>query len=134
MKIQQTVVFAASPARVFEALMDEKQHAAFTGEPASIGREPGGRVSCYGGKVTGFNLDIVANERVVQAWRPGNFPPGVFTIATFVLEAVGDTTKLSFTQDAVPEAAHEHLAKGWHDRYWKPLAAYLEARPASRGG
>src|SRR3569832_723777 len=102
--IEQVVTFRAAPAQVFEALIDSAQHSAFTGEPATIERHVGGAGSRYGGKVTGIQLDVAKDERIVQAWRPGNFPPGVFTIVTFVLVLVGvfgKGTKLTFTQHAV---------------------------------
>ena len=124
--IEHVRTFAATPAQVFEALMDSKKHAAFTGEPADIKREIGQKFSAYGGKVEGINLDIVPNERIVQAWRPANFPPGVFTIATFALEPDGKGTKLTFTQHAVPDDAYAHLNGGWEERYWKLMKAYLE--------
>jgi len=127
--IEQVVTFRAAPAQVFEALIDSAQHAAFTGEPAAIERHVGGAVSCYGGKVTGIQLDVAKDERIVQAWRPGNFPPGAFTLVTYALApdgADGKGTKLTFTQHAVPDEAHEHLSKGWEERYWKPLRAFLE--------
>jgi len=124
-RIEQTVDFDATPTEVFEALMDAAQHAAFTGEPASIEREIGGAVSCYGGKVTGIVLDLAKDERIVQAWRPANFPPGVFTLVTYALAPEGGGTKLTFTQEAVPDQAHEHLASGWEERYWKPMKAFF---------
>lgn len=124
--IEHVRTFAATPAQVFEALMDSAKHSAFTGEPAVIDANVGGAVSAYGGKVTGINLDIVKNERVVQAWRPANFPPGVFTILTYALAPEGKGTKLTFTQHAIPDDAHAHLDKGWDERYWQPLKAFLE--------
>lgn len=124
--IEQTVTFRATPAQVFEALMDSEKHSAFTGEPAKIERHVGGAVSCYGGKVVGVQLEIVSDKRIVQAWRPANFPEGVFTVVTYSLAPEGKGTRLTFTQHAVPESAVEHLSKGWEERYWKPLAAYLE--------
>src|SRR5262245_1650462 len=126
--IEQTVTFRATPAQVFEALMDPAQHSAFTGEPAKIDRAVGGAVSAYGGKVTGINLDVAKNQRIVQAWRVGNFPEGVFTLVTYALAPEGNGTKLTFTQHAVPEEAYDHLDKGWEERYWKPLRAFLEDR------
>ncbi len=126
--IEQVVTFRAAPAQVFEALMDSATHAAFTGQPAKIDRVVGGTTSVYDGRVGGYNLDIVPNERIVQAWRPGNFPPGAFTVVTFALSAEGEGTKLTFTQHAVPDEAYEHLKKGWEERYWQPLRAFLENR------
>jgi len=133
--IEQVVTFRATPDQVFEALIDSAQHTAFTGEAATIDRRVGGAVSCYGGKVTGIQLDVAKNERIVQAWRPGNFPPGVFTIITYALApdgADGKGTKLTFTQHAIPDEAHEHLKTGWEERYWKPLRAFLEEKGADK--
>ncbi len=124
--IEQTVSFRATPAQVFEALTNSEKHSAFTGAPATIEGFVGGTVSCFGGKVTGIQLELVKDTRIVQAWRPANFPEGVFTIITYALSAEADGTKLTFTQVAVPDAAEEHLSTGWEERYWKPLRAYLE--------
>jgi activator of HSP90 ATPase len=123
--IEQTVTFDASPEQVFEALMDSQRHAAFTGAPARISREVGGPVSCYDGMVGGLNVDVAKDARIVQAWRAKTWPEGVYSIATFALEGAGKQTKLTFTQHGVPDSAFEMISKGWEERYWKPLQAYL---------
>ncbi len=46
-EIKHQVIFKAAPAAVFAALMDERQHGLFTGEPAKISRKPGGAFHCY---------------------------------------------------------------------------------------
>src|SRR5215468_10201771 len=94
--IDQTVTFDASPEQVFEALMDSKQHAAFTGAPARVSREVGGPVSCHDGFISAVNVDLEKNTRIVQAWRGKNWPEGVYSIATFALEpTAGGKTKLT---------------------------------------
>jgi activator of HSP90 ATPase len=123
--IEQEVTFDAKPELVFEALMDSKQHAAFTGAPARVSREVGGPVSCHDGMITAINVELEKNTRIVQAWRVKPWPEGVYSIATFALEPAGAKTKLTFTQHGVPDAAHEMITKGWEERYWKPLRAYL---------
>lgn len=124
--IEQQVTLNADPSRVFEALMDSKRHSEFTGGPAEISREVGGAMSCHGGMVTGRNLDVVKDRRIVQAWRGKDFPEGVYTVATFNLEPEGkNQTKLTFTQHGVPDQAYEMINKGWYSHYWEPLAKYL---------
>src|SRR5712691_8952682 len=49
--IHQEVDFKASPARIYEALLDEKQFSAFSGTPAQIQREAGGAFKLVGGRV-----------------------------------------------------------------------------------
>ncbi|HVE86156.1 MAG TPA: SRPBCC domain-containing protein [Myxococcales bacterium] len=124
--IEQQVVINADPARVYETLMDSKRHGDFTGGPAEIDARVGGTMSCHGGWVTGVNVDLVKDQRIVQAWRGKDWPAGVFSVATFSLQAEGkNKTKLSFTQHGVPDDQVEHIAKGWYSQYWEPLAKYL---------
>ncbi len=125
--IRQTVTIGAEPKRVYEALIDERRHASFTGEKASISRKAGGAFTCYGGYLTGFNIDLVPGKRIVQAWRTKHWPKGTYSIATFTLaRSRGGRTKVSFTQEAVPASSVRHLVPGWRTHYWKPLKAYLE--------
>jgi len=84
--IRQEVEFKASPQRAYDALTDAKHFSAFTGLPAEIHREAGGAFSCFGGQIAGRILDLVPNQRFVQAWRVSLWPEGVFSIARFRLE------------------------------------------------
>ena len=124
-RIHQEVTFAATPAKVYRALMDAVEHAKFTGEPAEISGDAGGTFSVYGGKVLGRNIELVADKRIVQAWRTADWPEGVFSIARFELSAEGNKTKLVFDQAGAPDAAVPHLETGWHNMYWNKIHQYL---------
>jgi activator of HSP90 ATPase len=87
--IHQEPVFTASPKRVYDALTDAKlftrvvqlsgalQAMHLPDKPAEISRDVGGAFSLFGGFITGRHVELVPNVRVVQAWRPGDWPPGV---------------------------------------------------------
>ncbi len=125
--IKQTVTIGASPKRVYEALIDEKRHAKFTGAKAAISRKVGGAFTCYGSYLGGFHVDLVPGKRIVQAWRSNHWPKGTFSIASFALsKAKGGKTKLKFTHMGVPASSLKNIGKGWQLYYWKPLKAYLE--------
>jgi uncharacterized protein YndB with AHSA1/START domain len=126
-QIRQEVTFTAPPAKVYRALMDSAEHARFTGAPAEISSDAGGAFSCYGGRVLGRNVEIVPNTRIVQAWRPADWPEGVYSIARFELSSEGGKTRLVFEQDGIPQEAVQHLDGGWARMYWEPLRKYLEA-------
>jgi activator of HSP90 ATPase len=64
--------------------------------PAEISREAGGAFSLYGGVITGRHIELVPNVRVVQAWRAGDWPAGVYSIAKFELVAQGSGPKIVF--------------------------------------
>jgi activator of HSP90 ATPase len=123
--IHQEVTFAASPKKVYEALMDETQHGEFTGAPAKISRDEGGAYSCHGGQIVGRNLELAANRRIVQAWRVAAWPEGVYSVVKFELEKNGDGTKLTLDHAGVPEDGRDMVAQGWHMRYWEPMTKYL---------
>jgi uncharacterized protein YndB with AHSA1/START domain len=123
--LHQEVDFAAPPERVYAALTNAEQFKAMTNAPAEIDAKAGGAVSMFGGMITGNNLDMVPNQRLVQAWRAGNWPQGMYSIARFELTPSGAGTKLVFDHTGITEDMREHLDAGWHKMYWEPLAKLL---------
>lgn len=124
--IHQEIDFAASPKRIYEALMDSKQHADFTANGAAeISREPGGIFSCHGGVISGRNIELVPDKRIVQAWRVANWDEGTYSIVKVELQDHNGGTRLILDHAGFPEGQAEHLGPGWHERYWDPLRKYL---------
>ena len=124
--IRQSVTFKATPHAVFEALMDSRQHARFTGDKARISRKVGGPFSAYGSYITGTNLELVADKKIVQAWHGSDWPEGHMSRVTFKLTRVKGGTRLAFTHSGVPESEVASIKQGWIDNYWQPLKAMLE--------
>jgi uncharacterized protein YndB with AHSA1/START domain len=140
--IHEEVTFAADPSRVYQALtlterfdrvvqlsgvMASMMKSMPQTVPTHIDARPGGGFALFGGYITGYNLELVPNTRLVQAWRVGNWPPGVFSVAKFALSGNGTNTVLTFDHTGFPDEAAEHLAKGWHAHYWEPLTKFLAA-------
>jgi len=124
--IHQVAVFNASRARVYAAIMDDTQFSKVTGgQPAAIDRAVGGAFTLFGARIKGRNVELVPNERIVQAWRSEGWEPGLYSIARFELVAQGTSTKLVFDHTGFPKGQAEHLATGWKANYWDPLAKYL---------
>jgi activator of HSP90 ATPase len=123
--LHQEIEFKASPHRIYEILLDSKQFSAFSGEPAEISREAGGAFSMFGGKIMGRNIELVPDERIVQAWRPAYWKPGEYTIVKFELKPDGSQTKLLLDHTGFHEGDFAHLDPGWKIRYWDPLTKYL---------
>ena len=136
--IHQEVVFKASRKRVYEALTETSQFnkvvllsdAMKSGvapgmRPTEISREVGGAFSLFGGYVTGRHLELVPNERIVQAWRAGSWNEGDYSIAKFQLVEQGAGTKMVFDHGGFPKGQAEHLTAGWKMNYWEPLEKFL---------
>jgi activator of HSP90 ATPase len=128
--IRQVVTFAASPHEVYEALMDSERHTAFSGEKATISRQVGGVIEAGSGYISGVNLELIPDRKIVQAWRGSDFPEGVMSRATFSLKAVGGVTRLTFTHSGVPNELVDSIKDGWVEYYWQPLAAWLTTQAA----
>jgi activator of HSP90 ATPase len=124
--IEQEIIIKASTHNVYEALMDSRKHAEFTGDKASISREIGGSFSAYDGYIEGINLDLIQDEKIVQSWRGSDWPEGHYSTATFTLEKVEDGTRLTFTQTDVPDEVYNDVSQGWYDYYWEPMKEILE--------
>jgi len=123
--LHQEVDFNGSPQRIYEALLDSKQFSTFSGEPAEINSEVGGAVSMFGGKIVGRNVELIPNERIVQAWRPANWEPGVYSIVKFEFKKRGTKTRVALDHTGFPEGNFGHLDAGWKIRYWGPLEKFL---------
>jgi activator of HSP90 ATPase len=124
--IRQTVTFKASPHEIYELLMDSAKHAAFSGDAASISREVGGEFMAYGGYISGENLELLPDHKIVQSWRAVDWPVGFFSTVTFVFTPVEGGTRLDFTHIGVPDGTEDEFTQGWIDNYWTPMQAMLE--------
>ncbi|HEY2822080.1 MAG TPA: SRPBCC domain-containing protein [Candidatus Acidoferrum sp.] len=123
--LHQEIDIKASRERIYEALLDSKQFAAFTGMPAEISREAGGTFRTFGGLIVGRNVELVAKERIVQAWRPADWEAGVYSLVKFELKAWNSQTKVILDHTGFPEGNFRHLDAGWYLRYWEPLRKFL---------
>jgi activator of HSP90 ATPase len=135
--IHQETQYKASPKRVFDALTDTSQfdkiiHIAsgmntmsLGNEPTAISRELGGPFTLFGGHIIGRQIELVPNERIVQAWRVVDWAPGIYSVAKFELQDQGSGTKIVFDHTGFPQGKGEHLAAGWKSHYWDPLEKFL---------
>jgi len=123
--IHQEIEFTASPQQLYEALLGSKQFTEFSGRPAEINREVGGAFSLFKGHIIGRNLELVPNERIVQAWRVVTWPEGAYSIVRFELKPQGSGTRLVFDHIGFPAGLHDHLAAGWEENYWSLLKKYF---------
>jgi uncharacterized protein YndB with AHSA1/START domain len=129
--IRQKVIFKASPAEVFEAFVDPKIHAAFTGSPAKGSRRVGSHFSACGGYIDSVHRELTPGKRIVQDWSTTEWPEGApASRLELTLRPVPKGTELSMVHSNVPASQADSYRQGWIDYYWKPLHAYLNERAA----
>jgi activator of HSP90 ATPase len=135
--IHQETFLQASPKRIYAALTDAQQFQKIellsgaikdidlAGKPAEISQEPGGPFTIFGAYIVGWQIELVPNRRIVQAWRETSWDPGIYSIARFELVEKGSGTNLVFDHTGFPAGNGEHLAIGWKAHYWEPLEKFL---------
>ncbi|MGC2333889.1 MAG: SRPBCC family protein [Candidatus Acidiferrales bacterium] len=123
--LHQEIDLMASPHRIYGVLLDSKQFAASSGAAAVIDPAPGGAFSMFNGQITGRNVELVPEKRIVQAWRPGSWAPGVYSIARFEFRPQGSQTTVILDHTGFPAGKFAGLDSGWHEHYWEPLKKYF---------
>jgi activator of HSP90 ATPase len=127
--IRQSATFNELPEKIYDIIMDEKKHAAFTDSVTKMSTETNGKFSVFDGYCNGYNIELVRGKRIIQAWRfeEDGWPDDHFSICNFEFDRVGDKTKLVFLQTNVPESKVESLKKGWKQYYWDAIKTFLKS-------
>jgi activator of HSP90 ATPase len=123
--LHQEVELNATPQRIYDILLDAKQFAAFSHEPAVIDPVAGGTFSLFGDRIVGRNIELVPGKRIVQAWRPAYWPAGLYSLVRFELKDQGAQTTLVLDHSSFPEGNYASLSSGWDEHYWDRLKKYL---------
>jgi activator of HSP90 ATPase len=119
--LQQTVTFKASPREVYEMIMDSKKHQSLSGETAKISKKVGGKFTAWGSHLSGINLVLNPDKKIVQAWRATGWWPDHYSIAIFDITKVRGGAKLKFTQIGIPPSRYSGHYRGWIEAYWTPM-------------
>ena len=128
--ITQTVFLpSVTPGEVYQALLNPKKHAAFTGSAATGSSRTGGRFTACDGYISGVHRELVSSRRIVQEWQttewPDDAPPST---VEFTFKAAKGGTELRMVHSNVPAAQADAYRQGWIDYYWTPLKAYFGGR------
>jgi activator of HSP90 ATPase len=126
--VHHEVEFDAPPAEVYDAYLDSRRHARFTGQSAKMSRKVGGYFEAGDQYITGYNLDLVPGRRIVQAWRASEWPGGAFSVLTLELRPKGKRTRLVVDHVGIPAKFRDGVDSGWHEFYWEPMQRYFGER------
>lgn len=123
--LHQEVDLPASPDRIYHLLLDSKEFAELSGMPAEIEGVAGGAFAMFGKVIYGRNVELIPNERVIQAWGDTGWGSGVYSIARFELKKQGSGTRVTLDHTGFPEGSYDHLYVGWKGHYWEPMRKYF---------
>ena len=104
----------ATPATVFEALVNPETIQQWSGAPAVMDTNVGSKFSLFGGQIEGTNVEVVANQKLVQTW-PSD------TKVTITLAAHGQATTVELLHENIPADEVEKFSQGWKEHYFGPM-------------
>lgn len=126
--IRQSRFIPAPPEKVYEAFVNAKRHAAFTGAGATGTAKVGAAFTAWDGYIYGKHLELEKGKRIVQEWSTSEWPAGAPpSRLEFTFEAKAEGCQVKMVQSAVPAEQADRYKKGWIDFYWTPLANYFQA-------
>lgn len=126
--VHHEVDFDVAPRTVYDAYLDSRRHARFTGQAARMSRKEGGRFVAGDEYISGYNLDLAPGRRIVQAWRASEWPEGAYSVLTLQLHPRGKGTRMIVDHLGIPDAFRDGVDKGWHEFYWEPMKKYFGSR------
>lgn len=115
---------------LYDAWLDAGRHAAFTRSPASSSPWIGGELSALDGHIRARFLELEPGSRIVLAWRHADFPPDApDSIAEVRFEPEGDWTRMRIIHREVPPGLGDACEALWRERYFRPLAEFVQTLP-----
>jgi activator of HSP90 ATPase len=118
--IKRYYTLQAEPKDVFNALTNKRMLEIWTGESAEMGLEPGSEFSLWGGSISGINIEIEENKKIVQQWSFGEDDEK--SIVTMKIHPHKKGTSVELNHTNIPDEAFENISDGWDDDYFGALS------------
>ena len=124
MDFEYKLVIAADPEEVFAALTNPFQIEIWSGYPADMKAEAGYVFSLWEGDITGVNLEVVPNRRLVQEWFFGERDEQ--SLVEIKLKKENGKTVLDLKHTHIPAEVYEEITEGWREYYLGSMKDMLE--------
>lgn len=120
-----TEKFKVEPNELYAAWLNSEAHSDMTGGEAKASDRVGDSFSAWDGYITGTNIELVENLKIVQSWRTAEFDNSdEDSLLTIEFKEVDDGTELVLTHSNIPEGQAQY-EQGWTEHYFEPMHAYF---------
>lgn len=114
--------FEAEPSVIYDAWLDSTLHSEMTGGEAHCTDKAGDPFSTWDGYITGRNIELIKDEKIVQSWRTTEFhqndDDSILTIE--LTKKPNGGTELTLAHSNIPEGQTQY-EQGWIDNYFVPM-------------
>jgi len=124
--IQLTEKFNVPPSIIYNAWLNSEKHTEMTGGTAHCTDLVGDVFTAWNRYITGKNIHLIPNEKIVQSWRTSEFKEEDEDSELIIhLKEMEDGTELTLIHTNIPEGQTEY-EQGWVDNYFIPMKAYFK--------
>ena len=126
--LQQIFFDNLSPHTVYSLMTDSQTCSRLTKTKCDIGRGIGTNVSLLDGTLTGKNVDLVTDVKVVQQlqFTIEGWPTGHYSTLTLEISRVAGGTTIVHTQENVPVCNFRQVVDLWDKSFWKKMQRWTE--------
>jgi activator of HSP90 ATPase len=122
--IKQYHFINALAEEVFNAITNRFAIELWSGYPAQMEPVENTEFSIFDGDITGINLQVVQNKKLVQQWYFGELEPP--SLVTIELKENKKGTKVSLLHTNVPDEDFENIEQGWTIYYWGAIKEFFK--------
>lgn len=120
--LKMSVTLPVKAEKLYKAWLNSKEHAAFTGGGAKVSAKVGGKFTAWDGYISGKNLELKANKKIVQSWRTSEFADNApDSVLEITFEEKNGKTKLSLYHYDLQKGDAKKYRDGWRDYYFEPM-------------
>jgi len=117
-------IIPATPEDVFAALTNTFTIELWTGYKAIMDDQPGTEFSLWDGDITGINLEVIKDKKLVQEWYFGDqVEKSLVTIKLFENKK---GTQVELIHTNIPDEDYENITEGWINYYFGAIKEFFE--------
>ncbi|HAF28471.1 MAG TPA: ATPase [Bacteroidales bacterium] len=117
-------IIPAEPEEVYTALTNSFTIELWSGYSAIMDSNVGTEFSLWDGDITGKNIEIVENKKVVQEWYFGDqTEESIVTINIFENKK---GTQVELIHKNIPDEDYENIVEGWNEYYFGAIKTFFE--------
>jgi len=117
-------IIGAEPEDVFTALTNPFTIELWSGYPAVMDANPGTEFSLWDGDISGKNMEVETNKKIVQEWYFGDQEEK--SIVTIKLFENKKGTQVEINHINIPDEDFDNITEGWNDFYMGALKVFFE--------
>lgn len=124
--LELEIILDASATQIYNDWLSDDGHSEMTGGEATGSKVVGFEFTAWDDYITGKNLELIENKKIVQSWRTVEFPADKpDSHLEIELEEISENqTKLKLKQSNLQIGDAKKYSDGWKMHYFEPMAEY----------